>query len=72
MMKTKTFKQPFTWCELDLLIMYIADDPKRFIKHIAEFGYTTKEATEIQRHIQRTLAAQANDIIENRQQNGRL
>lgn len=62
--KTTTTKPPqLDWCEYDLLIMYIADDPKRFQDHIEQFGYLDHEAVEIQRHIQRTLAAQAASLI---------
>jgi hypothetical protein len=64
-MKTKKPNERLNlnWCEYDLLIMYIADDPDRFQDHIKQFGYPGHRAVEIQQHIQRTLAAQAASLI---------
>jgi len=61
--RTPAFMFPISpqlnWRELDILIMYINDDPKRFIEHIAEFGYTQREARSVKKDIVETLATQA-------------
>lgn len=51
------------WRKLDILIMYINDDPKRFIEHITEFGYTQREARSVKKDIVETLATQAAKIV---------
>jgi len=65
--RTPAFMFPFSpqldWYDLDILIMYINDDPKRFVQHITEFGYTQKEAKDIKKNIVETLAFQAARII---------
>lgn len=62
---TMKLKNLLTWRELDLLIMYIADDPERFTQHISDFGYDQKTARKLQQNIQAKLTDQASEIIEN-------
>ena len=65
--RTPAFMFPISpqlkWRELDILIMYINDDPKRFIEHIAEFGYTQRQAKAVKKDIVETLAIQAARIV---------
>ena len=51
------------WKELDLLITYITDDPKRFAAHIREFGYDAKQARAVRDEILTTLVAQAAHVL---------